>query len=113
MAGNYKSSGEVIKYTNAGAALVSGQAFLVGAVGTGRIGIALAAIGTGASGSVQMQGIFEVTKATTDVVAVGAPLYWDDTAKNFTVTNTSDTLAGYAVTAAGNGVTKVEINLNA
>lgn len=44
-------------------------------------------------------GVWEMTAKTEDVVTVGAKLYWDDTAKELTTTETDNTLAGLAVTA--------------
>lgn len=39
-------------------------------------------------------------KATGEAWAVGAKIYWDNTAKKFTTTATSNTLCGYALGAA-------------
>jgi len=101
-------SGDVIDYV-APAAIVSGQVLLIGL----RIGVALANIASGAVGAVRVLGIFTIAKLTTDVVAQGALLYWDNTNFRLTVTPTANTLAGFATVAAGNGATTVEISLNA
>ena len=108
MTTKYVMSGDVIDYV-AGSAISSGQVLLIGA----RVGVALAAIANGATGAVRMQGIFTIAKLTTDVVTQGALLYWDNTNNRMTLTSAGNTLAGYATKAAGNGVTTVEINLNA
>lgn len=99
--------GEVIDYT-AGTAVLSGAVVLVGK----RLGVALADIAAGDTGPVQVSGVFEVDKLSTDVVTQGALLYWDSAASKMTVTVGSNTLAGYAWKAAGNGVTTVQIKLN-
>lgn len=39
-------------------------------------------------------------KATGEAWAVGAAIYWDDTAKKFTTTATDNTLCGYALETA-------------
>lgn len=108
MTNKYVMSGDVIDYV-APAAIVSGQVLLIGV----RIGVALAAIASGATGAVRMLGIFTIAKLTTDVVAVGVALYWDNTNSRLTTTATANTLAGFATAAAGNGVTTVEISINA
>ena len=67
----------------------------------------------GATGSVQVEGVFTVTKLGTDTVAAGALLYWDNTNKRLTTTASGNTLSGFAVAAAGSGVTAVNIKINA
>lgn len=81
------------------AALVSGQVFKIGAI------IAIAAIdaASGATLAGYVQGCYTVPKATGAAWAVGDTLYWDDTAKNFTKTATSNTKAGYAIAIAASG----------
>lgn len=108
MTTKYIMSGEVIDYV-AGSAISSGQILLIGL----RIGVALTSIANGATGAAQVKGIFTIAKLSTDVVAQGELLYWDNTNSRLTTTSAGNTLAGYATKAAGNGVTTVEINLNA
>lgn len=108
MARNYVQPGEVMDYT-APAAITSGSAIKVGS----RIGVALSDIASGATGPVQMSGVFSQPKLSTDVVTQGALLYWDDTNDRLTLTASGNTLAGYAFAAAGNGATTVAIKLNA
>lgn len=110
MATNYKEAGEIIQHTNGtGATVASGAGIKVGV----RIGVALVELAASATGSVAMAGVFNLPKLSTDVVAQGDLLYWDNTNKRLTVTATSNTLAGYAFAAAGNGVATVDIALNA
>jgi len=108
MTTKYVMSGEVIDYA-AGSNITSGQVVVVGA----RVGVALASIASGATGAVRVKGIFTLAKLSTDVVAQGALLYWDNANTRLTVTAGGNTLAGYASVAAGNGVATVDINLNA
>lgn len=108
MTSKYVQPGEVMDYV-AGANIVSGQVLLIGV----RVGVALAAIANGSKGSVAMSGVFTVAKLSTDVVAQGAALYWDNTNSRLTTTASGNTLAGYAFEAAGNGVATVNIKLNA
>ena len=110
MAKNYVQEGDVIDYANAsGSTITSGTPVLIGA----RLGVALADIANGATGSVQVEGVFTVTKLGTDTVAAGALLYWDNTNKRLTTTASGNTLAGFAVAVAGSGVTTVNIKINA
>lgn len=108
MTTKYVMSGDVIDYV-AGSAVTSGQVLLIGV----RVGVALAAIASGATGAVRMLGIFTIAKLSSDVVTVGAALYWDNTNSRMTLTSAGNTLAGFATAAAGNGVTTVEISINA
>ena len=108
MAKSYIQDGKILDYTAAGA-LASGAVVVIGV----RVGVLLAALATGETGSLQVRGVFELTKLTTDVVAQGALVYWDVTNSRLTTTVGTNTLAGYAVAAAGNGVTTCKVNLNA
>jgi predicted RecA/RadA family phage recombinase len=92
----------------AGSAILSGAVVVIGT----KVGVALADIASGATGSVQMAGVFEVNKLSTDVVAQGALLYWDTGNSRMTTTVGSNTLAGYAHVAAAAAVTTVQVVLN-
>ena len=108
MTNKYVQPGDVIDYT-AGSAIASGQVVVMGV----RVGVALAAIAAGATGPVQVTGVFTIAKLSSDVVAQGALLYWDNGNSRLTTTVGSNVLAGYATAAAGNGVATVNIKLNA
>lgn len=108
MTDKYVMSGDVIDHVASGA-ITSGQVLLIGL----RIGVALTAIASGATGAVRMLGIFTIAKLSTDVVAQGDLLYWDAGNSRLTTTASTHKLAGYATAAAGNGVTTVEISINA
>lgn len=108
MAKNYVSEGDVLNVV-AGAAIAAGDVVLLGK----RIGVALAAIAVGETGAASVSGIWTINKLGTDVVAQGDLLYWDNTAKRLTTTVGTNTLAGYAAKAAGNGALTVDIKLNA
>lgn len=92
----------------AGATITSGSGVLVGK----RLGIATTDMVNGTKGSLAMEGVFNLPKLSTDVVAQGDLLYWDDTNKRLTTTATANTQAGFAFAAAGNGVTTVDIKIN-
>lgn len=105
---NAVSHGNVLPFL-AVAAVASGAMVLIGS----RVGVAVADIAAGATGSVQVVGEFTVTKLGTDVVAQGALLYWDNTNKRLTTTSSGNTLAGFATAAAGSGAGTVNIKINA
>lgn len=109
MAQNYVQEGDVLNYTNtSGSTITSGTAILIGTW----LGVALADIANGATGSVAIEGVFTVPKLSTDVVTQGAAVYWDNTNKRLTLTSAGNTLVGHAFAAAGNGATTVQIKLN-
>lgn len=108
MTTKFVQPGEVIDYT-AGANIASGQVVLMGA----RIGVALKAIANGETGPVQVTGVFNIAKLSTDNMAQGALLYWDNTNSRLTTTASGNTLAGFAAAAAGATTTSVNIKINA
>ena len=87
--------GGVIDYT-AGATIANGDVIPFAA---GRIGVALDDAVSGDTISVAIEGVFEITAATADEIAVGAEVYFDATNRVLTTTSTDNTLAGMATTA--------------
>lgn len=108
MARNYVQEGEVIDHTAGGIAVASGAVVVMGK----RIGIALADIPALGTGSVSVTGVWNQNKLASDVVAQGDELYWDDVNDRLTKTAGTNVLAGYATTAAGAGVTTVNVKIN-
>lgn len=84
--------------------VVSGTAYLVGT----KVCVAFDTAAAGATVVVVTEGVFELPKAT-GALTQGAKVYWDDTAKDFTATATSNTLAGYVFVAAASGDATVQI----
>lgn len=107
MTTKFVQPGEVIDHVASGAK-TSGQPVLIGT----KLGVCVADIANGATGPVAVSGVYTVTKLTTDVVAQGAALYWDNGNSRLTTTVGANVYAGYAFAAAGNGVTSVNIKLN-
>ncbi len=105
---NYVQDGKTITFTPT-ALVASGAAVLAGAL----LIVAIAEVPANEPGEFLPEGVFELPKATADEVAVGAQLYWDDTAKAFTTTATDNTPAGKAWAAAGNGDASVVVKINA
>ena len=105
---NYVQEGNTITVT-APATVTSGQLVVVGSIN----GVAAFDAASGADVEVTVEGVFELPKVTTDVVAQGDRLYWDSGQARLTKTagTGSKPMAGVATVAAGNGVTTVNCRL--
>lgn len=108
MTTKFVQPGDVIDYTP-GANVANGKMVVIGV----RVGIALAAIAANTTGPLAVAGVFNYAKLSTDTPAQGALLYYDSANDRLTTTSAGNTLAGYAVAAAGSGTTTVNIKLNA
>ena len=87
----------------------SGQAVKVGSI----IAICTADAGSGATVEAAVVGVFDVAKVSAQAWAtVGLPIYWDDSAKLFTTTSSSNTLAGVNVATAANPSATGRVRLN-
>ncbi len=107
MTAKYIQEGEILDYTP-GAAVANGQVVVVGTM----VGVALMAIAANVTGSVGVQGVYELAKLSTDVVAFGANLYWDTANSRLTVTASGNTFAGRAAAPAAAGTTVARVLLN-
>lgn len=112
MATNYLGAGNVIDYANAtGSTITSGSVVKINKI----LGVAIADIANGATGPVQIEGVFECPKLSTAVIAAGESLTWDVSAGNFDdqlAAPASGDVTGspaVAVEAAGNGTTTVKV----
>lgn len=96
---NEVSTGATKSFT-AGADTVSGQAVVNGVL----LGVAVGDTATGAGGTLQIEGVFELPKAAAAVIADGAALTWDVSAGEFgTGVPASGDLVGCAVAMAAAG----------
>lgn len=114
MAKNFVQDGKVINWTNGTASAVSsGDVLVIGQI----IGVALADIAVGASGSVAIDGVFTAPKVTGAVIAAGESLTWDVSAGKFDdnaatpATGDITGAAAFAFEAAGSGVTTLKVKL--
>ncbi len=89
-------------------AVASGAGVEIGLI----FGVAAGAAASGATVDVVTEGVFTLAKVSTDVFAVGAAVYWDDTAKLITSITSGNTKVGVAVTAAANPSGSVNVRLN-
>lgn len=96
---NYFQSGNPLELT-APYDRSSGQGLKVGVL----FGVATHDVVSGQPVQCVTEGVVELPKLSTDVVTQGAALYWDDSNKRLTLTNTSNLFVGHATAAAGNGV---------
>jgi predicted RecA/RadA family phage recombinase len=108
MTTRYVQAGKVLDFTNAGGAIASGAGVLIGT----KVGVALVNIATGATGSVQICGVFSMPKLSTDNMTQGALVYWDSANSRLTLSSAGNTLAGVAAAPAAASTTVVSVLLN-
>jgi predicted RecA/RadA family phage recombinase len=89
-------------------AVVSGDGMLVGLIFA--VATMDAAISTVVEGIVE--GVAKINKLSTDVFAVGAAVYWDNTNRRCTSTAAGNTKIGVATVAAANPSSTVTVRLN-
>lgn len=105
---NYVQPGETITVV-ATAPMTAGLGYLFGAM----FGIATTSGQIGDQVELQTEGVFDVNKVSAQAWTVGARIYWDNAAGNFTTTVGSNTLVGVAVLAAQNPSSTGRVRLNA
>lgn len=108
MSSKYIQEGRVLDHTP-GSALAVNDVIVIG----DRVAVALNAIAAGATGPVAVEGVFELTKLGTDTIDQGQVVYWDAGNSRITETASTHKVAGFAVEAAGSGVTTCKVKLNA
>lgn len=106
MANNYVQDGEALTLT-APYAVTSGAGVLVGSI----FGIAQETTAIGLDVVVLTEGVFDIAKAT-GAITQGAKVYWDNAAKNITLTSAGNTLVGAATVAALSGDATVRVRLD-
>lgn len=105
---NYEQPGEIMQYSNAGSAITSGSAVVIG----NRIGVAITAIAaTSGVGSVQMNGVFELAKDGDEAFSQGDALFYDSSDSTLTKTATGNKWAGYAFEAAAEAAVLCSVKL--
>lgn len=103
------TSGDRIDYTP-GSALAAGEVVSLGTM----IGVPAAPIAANELGVLHVAGVAKgVTCLGTDVITVGAQLFWDAGNSRLTLTETDNVYAGAAASASANGVTTVDLLINA
>lgn len=104
---NYVQKGENLTLL-APYAVASGDGALIGSI----FGVAAGDAAIGAEVDIVTEGVFVLPKVSLDAMAVGTPVYWDNTAKLVTITATGNTKIGVSVATAVNpsGTTSVRLN---
>lgn len=104
---NYVQNGDTLALTAPVGGVVSGTAYLIGAI----VVVAIHSAAAGATFQGRVEGVFNLPKATGAAWTEGAKLYWDNAAKNFTTTSAGNTFAGNAAAAAASGDTTGVVRL--
>jgi len=107
---NFVQTGRVMPFV-AGANVTSGQVVRVGNI----LGVATSDVANGASGLLQLEGVFSVPKVSGAVIAAGESLTWDASVAAFDdnaatpATGDVTGAAAHAFEAAGNGATVLAV----
>jgi predicted RecA/RadA family phage recombinase len=88
--------------------VTSGQGVLVGNL----FGVAAKTVVEGESVEIATVGVYELPKLASAVIAAGARVAWDNTAKQVVLPGTGMVPIGIATLAAGNGVATVRVRLD-
>jgi len=88
--------------------VLSGQGVLAGAI----FGVACNDAVQGAQVEVNRLGVYALAAVTADTGAIGAKIYWDNTAKRLTTTATNNTLVGALATPKGGTETSATVLLD-
>jgi predicted RecA/RadA family phage recombinase len=103
----YKQNGKSVDYTNGGSTTITAGSIISL---TNRVGVAGGDILVGAVGSAILEGVFEVAKDAS-VIALGAPLFYDESEDKFTTTAAGNIPAGWAAAGALTGDSTAIISL--
>src|SRR5579884_2407488 len=105
---NFIQRGDMITVTAPMGGVTSGQGVLVGNL----FGVAATTVAEGESVEIATVGVYELPKLVSAVIAAGARVAWDDTAKQVVLPDTGMVPIGIATVAAGNGVSIVRVRLD-
>ena len=104
----YIQNGHVITVPAPAGGITSGEGLIVGNI----FGIATYSAAEGDPLELAATGVYKLPKASAAVLAVGARVAWDDTAKEVTTPAAGRFPIGIAIEAAGNGITSVAVRLD-
>jgi predicted RecA/RadA family phage recombinase len=103
------AEGRSVVYTNAGSAILAGALVKIGA----RYGVASVDIANGASGVVQLIGVYNLKKEASETWAVGDKLFVKESSMGLTKTALGNVPAGFAHRAAESADVLGDVNLGA
>lgn len=105
---SFKQPGRIIKYTNTGSAISSGDVIVIG----NQIGIAFTDIdATTGTGSVCLEGVYALDAVNDAAFALGDSLYWDAGASKLTKASSGNTPAGICIEAKAEAGTTGKVRL--
>ena len=107
MAKNFIHDGRRIVCPAPAGGVTSGDFVVIGSM----FGVALTTAAAGVNFTLAVGGVWTLPKAT-GAVTIGAPVYWDATAKNVTTTVGSNQKIGVAEQAAASADTVMTVRLN-
>lgn len=107
MAYNFIQAGSALTIP-APAAVASGDVVQAGSI----IGITAGSAAAGQPVDVIVTGVFQLPKVAANNITLGAPVYWDATAKLATTTASGNTKIGVAVEAAAASTGTVKLRLS-
>lgn len=105
---NHLQKGDIITVPAPAGSIAAGEGAIIGNL----FGVAAYAAASGDPLELATTGVYQLPKATTAVLTVGARGAWDNTAKNINVPGAGRFPVGVATEAAGNGITSVAVRLD-
>jgi predicted RecA/RadA family phage recombinase len=105
---NYIQEGRIITVTTPVGGVNSGDAVVIGAL----FGVATKTAAAGETVAIATEGVFDLPKLASAVIAAGDTVAWDDAAKQINTPATGRYSIGIAIEAAGNGATTVRVRLD-
>lgn len=105
---SFIQNGDVITVPAPTGGITSGDGMLVGNL----FGVAATTAVEGEPAEVATTGVYSLPKAASAVLALGARVSWDNTAKAVTTPGTGRYPIGIAVEDAGNGATMIAVRLD-
>lgn len=110
MAKNHVQHGKTLTYKNPGETDIVSGAVVVFPAG---VGVALVDIPKGKSGTIQVEEVFKLPKATGTAYEFGAVAYWDTANKTVVAAEGADIVrAGFVAADAAAGGSTVHVKLN-
>lgn len=105
---NYVSESDTITLAAPSGGVVSGTPTLIGNL----FGVPVTTAAEGELFALATEGVYTLTKKSTDVLTVGLVVYWDTTNHYVTLTKTSNYRIGVATAAAANPSSTVTVRLD-
>ena len=114
---SYWQRGETLDYPNSSGSKISKDTIVVLTAGaTGRIGVVATDIPNGETGEVNVTGVFEMAKTSSNALTIGQAVYWDGTGITESSNDGGGTptyypSAGFVAAAAAASATKVMVKI--